>query len=43
MKGAWGMRLDTAKTGSMAVLRDYQKISLRILWASPKGLGSISL
>jgi Fe2+ or Zn2+ uptake regulation protein len=31
---------DTAETGLRAVLKDYQEIALRVIWASPEGLGS---
>jgi len=31
---------DTAESGLRAVLKDYQEIALRVIWASPKGLGS---
>jgi hypothetical protein len=31
---------DTAESGLRAVLKDYQEIALRVIWASPEGLGS---
>jgi predicted transcriptional regulator len=34
------VEFDTAETGLRAVLRDYQEIALRVIWASPEGLGS---
>ena len=34
------VEFDTAETGLRAVLKDYQEIALRVIWASPEGLGS---
>jgi len=34
------VEFDTAETVLRAVLRDYQEIALRVIWASPEGLGS---
>jgi len=31
---------DTAESGLRAVLKDYQEIALRAIWATPEGLGS---
>jgi predicted transcriptional regulator len=31
---------DTAESGLRAVLKDYQEIALRAIWANPEGLGS---
>jgi len=31
---------DTAESGLRAVLKDYQELALRALWANPEGLGS---
>ena len=38
MKGK--IEYDTSKKGLRAVLKDYQEIALRVIWASPEGLGS---
>ena len=34
------VEFNTAETGLRAVLKDYQEIALRVIWASPEGLGS---
>jgi len=34
------VEFDTGETGLKAVLKDYQEIALRIIWASPEGLNS---
>ena len=34
------IEFDTSETGLRAVLKDYQEIALRVIWASPEGLGS---
>jgi predicted transcriptional regulator len=34
---------DTAEHGLRAVLKDYQEIALRAIWATPEGLGSRSV
>jgi len=34
------IEFDTGETGLRAVLKDYQEIALRVIWASPEGLGS---
>jgi predicted transcriptional regulator len=34
------VEFDTAETGLRAVLKDYHEIALRVIWASPEGLGS---
>ena len=34
------VEFDTAETGLRAVLKDYQEIALRAIWATPEGLGS---
>jgi predicted transcriptional regulator len=34
------VEFDTAETGLRAVLKDYQEITLRAIWATPEGLGS---
>jgi len=31
---------DTAESGLRAVLKDYQELALRAIWATPEGLGS---
>jgi predicted transcriptional regulator len=31
---------DASEKGLRAVLKDYQEIALRVIWASPEGLGS---
>ena len=31
---------DTAESGLRAVLKDYQEIALKVIWASPEGLNS---
>jgi len=31
---------DTAESGLRAVLKDYQELALRAIWANPEGLGS---
>jgi predicted transcriptional regulator len=31
---------DASEKGLRAVLKDYQEITLRVIWASPEGLGS---
>jgi len=31
---------DTAESGLHAVLKDYQELALRAIWATPEGLGS---
>jgi hypothetical protein len=31
---------DTAESGLRAVLKDYQELTLRAIWANPEGLGS---
>ena len=31
---------DTAEPGLRAVLKDYQELALRAIWATPEGLGS---
>jgi len=31
---------DTAESGLRAVLKDYQELALRTIWATPEGLGS---
>jgi len=38
MKGK--IEYDTAESGLRAVLKEYQEIALRVIWASPEGLGS---
>jgi hypothetical protein len=32
------VRFDTAETGLRAVMKDYQDIALKVIWASPEGL-----
>ena len=34
------IEFDTSETGLRAVLKDYQEIALRVIWANPEGLGS---
>jgi len=34
------VEFDIGETGLRAVLKDYQEIALRVIWASPEGLGS---
>jgi predicted transcriptional regulator len=34
------IEFDTSETGLRAVLKDYQEIALRAIWATPEGLGS---
>jgi len=34
------VEFDTAETGLRAVLKDYQELALRAIWATPEGLGS---
>jgi len=34
------IEFDTSETGLRAVLKYYQEIALRVIWASPEGLGS---
>jgi predicted transcriptional regulator len=34
------VEFDTGETGLRAVLRDYQELALRAIWATPEGLGS---
>jgi hypothetical protein len=34
------LEYDTAESGLRAVLKDYQEIALRAIWATPEGLGS---
>jgi len=34
------VEFDSAETGLRAVLKDYQEIALRVIWAGPEGLGS---
>jgi predicted transcriptional regulator len=36
----FNLKYDTAESGLRAVLRDYQEIALRAIWATPEGLGS---
>jgi hypothetical protein len=38
MKG--NIEYDTAESGLRAVLKDYQELALRAIWATPEGLGS---
>jgi predicted transcriptional regulator len=34
------IEFDTGETGLRAVLKDYQELALRAIWATPEGLGS---
>jgi predicted transcriptional regulator len=34
------IEFDTAEMGLRAVLKDYQELALRAIWANPEGLGS---
>jgi len=34
------VEFDTAETGLRVVLKDYQELALRAIWANPEGLGS---
>ena len=34
------VEFDIGEIGLRAVLKDYQEIALRVIWATPEGLGS---
>jgi len=38
-----GTEFNARETGLRAILKDYQEISLRVIWASPEGLGSMAV